>query len=168
MNKRNRSRTTEETKEEDCPCAASDCSFGQDTNRTAMAVETIDTCAVTYLYRRTDPCENQENYEDQELSQNQHNNEVEEHHTEPFSIPDDGQPKNRLSDILKQPVVEDGPNDEDVEGQYLGQSSSTSISPDPVGYGDFGSNRVSTQLSLLQSRDCKFNLMFHHSISITV
>jgi len=168
MNKRNRSRTTEEPKKEYCPCAANDCPFVQDTNRTAMSVETTDTGTVTYLYRRTPPCEHQENDEDQEQSQNQHNNEVEEHHTEPFSIPEDGQPEKRLSDIMKQPVVEDSPNDEDVEGQYLRQSSPSTVSPEAVGYGDFGPNSVSSQFSFVQSRDCKFNLMFHHSTSITL
>ena len=166
ISKRNRSRTTEEPKKEYCPCAASDCPFGQDTNRTAMAVEKMDTGAVTYLYRRTHPCEHQENDEDQEQSQNQHNNEVEEHHTEPFSIPEDGPPMERLSEIMKQPVVEDSPNDEDVEGQYIRQSSSTSVATDAVGYGR--SNSASSQFSFIQARDCKFNLMFHHSISITL
>jgi citrate synthase len=131
-----------------------------------MAVEKMDTGAVTYLYRRTHPCEHQENDEDQEQSQNQHNNEVEEHHTEPFSIPEDGPPMERLSEIMKQPVVEDSPNDEDVEGQYIRQSSSTSVATDAVGYGR--SNSASSQFSFIQARDCKFNLMFHHSISITL
>ena len=164
MNKRNRSRTTEKPKKEYCPCAANDCSFVQDTNRTAMSVETTDTSTVTYLYHRSPPCEHQ----DQDESQNQHNDEDEEYHTELFSILDDGQPKKRLSDIMKQPVVEDSPNDKDFEELYLRQSPPSTVSPDAVGYGAFRSNSVSSQFSFLQARDCKFNLMFHHSTSITL
>lgn len=167
MSKESPTNSPSEDKKESYLYATSGQPCVQDTNPAAMPTDKIDSNP-----RRVPSCDSkedgvpsisqdnimpgseQQDYNERPPSQTERTIDIQEHHTQPFSIPRDNQQEAGYSDIKGQPVVVGAPNAEEVERQYLQLSSSLSTSTDISSVLEISAG--SSQLSGSQPSFCKY------------
>ncbi|XP_052088005.1 uncharacterized protein LOC127725189 isoform X2 [Mytilus californianus] len=141
MSRRSPSESPREPKKEACPCTDRGEPCGQDINHATVQSQTND--SRTIIYRRSPACEH--------MDIDHHNEIGRQCHPEPFSNPLANTHEDGVSE-KGNPVVEDRPNNVDVEQQYLllARASST----DTSSYSELELSQGSSRFSGSFNRDC--------------
>ena len=164
MSKESPSNSPSEDKKESYIYATSGHPCGQDTNPAAMPRDKIDVSSgnrkeddelpLSDTRDSTKPGNEQQDDNDLPPSQVERTIDIQEHHTQPFSMPRDNQQTPGCSDIKRQPVVVGEPNTEEIEMLHLRLHSPQSTSTDTSNFLELSAG--SSQLSGLQSQFCKY------------